>query len=501
MKKGGVVESPAKRSRTGSFTKDEQDKIKTPKMPPAMFVPKDDSAMDIDYSQLLQDSAPTAFGVSSSTSLGGMGSVGHGIFGKGFGGSFDGGANLGGALGRLGCAEKDWKLPDNVPRGTIYSAPDWDAADSEATRRAKMYDEAQKKMQIQYEEEEREEQRLFEEFKRQKASGSSMGRSPMESQKPNPMPHQHQPTTQFYHQQQGQGKHNYQPDFPQQHASHVQKQHPFSQQHSTPYSAYGSMERRGSGNDNFSRSSNYSHYGPAGNNRMNLDASTVVTASTASTTKSGSTRSSNSTFSSGGSSGMFLPQNRPSFGSAPFQSSTLGPDPTVQQQQAPSSHATVPKHELYTFFGRKPRRKQLSNDDYMWWNNGAKPHELRFTAVFQDPLTGEVFHSGKYGDHKFYDVVKGTSLEGKEIEMVWYTKKNLAEHGAAARCVDCLRYRDALKEGSQAVQALTLVGTSTPYTQEQAPGTPPVPHDILEKLTTSQKRIQDFLAGMGMAPP
>jgi hypothetical protein len=169
--------------------------------------------------------------------------------------------------------------------------------------------------------------------------------------------------------------------------------------------------------------------------------------------------------------------------------------PVILTPAAPSTN-TVPKAELYTYYGQKPRRKQLGNDDYSWWNNGAKPHELKFTAAFLDPLTGEVFFSGRFGDPKCYQTEKAINNEGKEVEVVWFTTKKLAEHGAAARCYDCLRYREALQQGSHAVQALARLGSDTPYTGEQAPGMPPVPPAVAEKLFNNKNKARDFLAGM-----
>lgn len=38
---------------------------------------------------------------------------------------------------------------------------------------------------------------------------------------------------------------------------------------------------------------------------------------------------------------------------------------------------TVPKAAMSALYGRKPRKKQISNKNYLTWNNGAKSHELK----------------------------------------------------------------------------------------------------------------------------
>lgn len=162
--------------------------------------------------------------------------------------------------------------------------------------------------------------------------------------------------------------------------------------------------------------------------------------------------------------------------------------PAAAPQAAP---AAVPKAILYQFFGKKPRRKQLSNEDYFAWNNGGRPHELKFTAIFQCPLTGECFASAPYGDPKYYQVTTVTNNQGQVVPMVWYTKKAFAEHGAAAKCYDCLLYREALMEGDHALQTLPpLICSDPPYTQSDAPHLPLMPNLIAEKIRTNRERIQ-----------
>lgn len=90
--------------------------------------------------------------------------------------------------------------------------------------------------------------------------------------------------------------------------------------------------------------------------------------------------------------------------------------------------AGPPKACLHIWYGQK--RDHTLKKDFVCWDNGAKPHELKFTGAFCCPLTGEIFLSGTYGAH-----VKD------ENGIVWYNKKTGAEHGAASRAYDCQTYR------------------------------------------------------------
>lgn len=82
---------------------------------------------------------------------------------------------------------------------------------------------------------------------------------------------------------------------------------------------------------------------------------------------------------------------------------------------------------------------------------------MKFTSVFVDPTTGELFRSGRYGpeDNPMYQEQNG---------FVWYAKKMFAEHGAAARAHDCLEYRRA-RDGNQ----YPFIGNDTPYQKADRP--------------------------------
>ena len=242
----------------------------------------------------------------------------------------------------------------------------------------------------------------------------------------------------------------------------------------------------------------------------------VITASTAATGRgSVSTVATNSTGGSGPRS-MHPQQSYTSVG-APLQSFRQLPQGQSQIQQQcdsfgappqtpmpsnehkqPTTTAKSHKAALYQLYGRKPRRKQLSNDDYLVWNNGGRPHELKFTAIFHCPLTGELFPAARYGDPKYYIVEHTMNHLGQRVEIVWYTKKSLAEHGAACKVLDCLNYREAVLTGNDPKQ-IVYMGDDAPCSRAQAPDLPPVPPLVGAKIEENNRRVAELRGSMNQS--
>lgn len=116
----------------------------------------------------------------------------------------------------------------------------------------------------------------------------------------------------------------------------------------------------------------------------------------------------------------------------PPPSSSYKVAPPVKQRQ-------VPKAALYTWCNRPPLRICLGDSNYITWDNGARPHEKRYTSVFIDPRNGETFASGPWGEDKSYILDRG---------LYWYTTKRLAEHAAAAVAYDCFTFRVEQQNGN-----------------------------------------------------
>jgi ribonuclease D len=106
---------------------------------------------------------------------------------------------------------------------------------------------------------------------------------------------------------------------------------------------------------------------------------------------------------------------------------------SVPPPRPPKLIVKIPKAALHSLYQMAPRKKTISHDNYLTWHNGGRS-ALKWTSVFKCPLTGEGFLSGRYGSAQ-HSVGKGG--------FVWYSKKTWAEQAAAARCVDCLTFRDA----------------------------------------------------------
>ena len=133
----------------------------------------------------------------------------------------------------------------------------------------------------------------------------------------------------------------------------------------------------------------------------------------------------------------------------------------------------VPKAALYSFYS--PRRVIVGPEDYISWTDGGQPHCLKFTSIFVDPTTGECFPSGRYKCGEDYCI----ELDG----VCWYTKKTLAEHGAAARAFDCITTRDARLRGGTAMP----IGLDPPSIEPfRVPtGLPPY---VLDKIRERQSK-------------
>lgn len=152
--------------------------------------------------------------------------------------------------------------------------------------------------------------------------------------------------------------------------------------------------------------------------------------------------------------------------------------------------AGAPKTALHALFGKPPRRAVLDKGNYFTWNNGGPPHDLKWSSVFIDPCTGEAFWSGCYGDANFYKKTETQGVGGAAV-VVWYNKKTLAEHGAAATAFDCLSYRDCIEAG---LTIPATVGDDKAYTENQARPLPPhMPEEERVKAAAKQSIIQKQL--------
>jgi hypothetical protein len=157
----------------------------------------------------------------------------------------------------------------------------------------------------------------------------------------------------------------------------------------------------------------------------------------------------------------------------------LHPPPFRPLPESPKTMSGVPKSTLHALYGMAPRRKLISQDNYFTWHDGGAPHALSWTSIFICPLTAEVFPSGVYGSSKHYHI---RPLDGT----VWFSKKALAEHGAAARCVDCILFRETPPDRPK-----QYIGHSQPYMAIEAMRIPDcMPKHMRITAESMQKQIR-----------
>jgi len=135
----------------------------------------------------------------------------------------------------------------------------------------------------------------------------------------------------------------------------------------------------------------------------------------------------------------------------------------------------VPKAALYSLYGK--RKTQIASTQYLTWNNGARTHELKFSAIFVCPISCEAFLAGRYG----------YSYE-EEGSIIWYSKKSLAEHAAAARAYDCFILRES---NSATTPQRKQLGRDQPYHVHNTTLLPrEVPHCIIAALESMRSLRQ-----------
>lgn len=173
------------------------------------------------------------------------------------------------------------------------------------------------------------------------------------------------------------------------------------------------------------------------------------------------------------------------------------------QQPQPQPYKFVPKADLHALYGKAPRRKIISNENYHTWHNSDQAHLLRWSSALVCPITAEIFLSGRYGgclDVTTTTTTSAASLGGASRNAYWFGKKAFAEHGAAAVAFDCWMYRDYSKDEVagqgllQAPPAPTYIGLERPYLELGAlyvlPSDSEIPVYIRQKIEAQQANIR-----------
>jgi hypothetical protein len=79
-----------------------------------------------------------------------------------------------------------------------------------------------------------------------------------------------------------------------------------------------------------------------------------------------------------------------------------------------------PKNALTMWYGQRYKNflQFKTNECFTTWDDGGKPHEVKFTATFTCPVSGEHFASGKYGKERdVYVVVKDPTAN---VDVYWF---------------------------------------------------------------------------------
>jgi len=160
----------------------------------------------------------------------------------------------------------------------------------------------------------------------------------------------------------------------------------------------------------------------------------------------------------------YLKNKTPSRWGAPSNGEFNGDDPMMEGKKTETSildntpflprSLGVPKNSLSNWYGKRHKDMTFAtNKCFTTWDDNGPAHALYFTSIFTCPVTGEMFSCGKHGDVKTYKVENEEISEGVDEEegdnserrlnpIIWYRKKLLAEHSAAARALDCLSFRE-----------------------------------------------------------
>lgn len=100
----------------------------------------------------------------------------------------------------------------------------------------------------------------------------------------------------------------------------------------------------------------------------------------------------------------------------------------------------------------------------------------RFSAIFVCPISCEVFLAGRYG----------SSYE-ENGSIIWYSKKSLAEHAAAARAYDCF----ILREGDMTtLQQRKQLGRDQPYHERSEE---PLPREIPRFVISAVESMKSLM--------
>ena len=140
-----------------------------------------------------------------------------------------------------------------------------------------------------------------------------------------------------------------------------------------------------------------------------------------------------------------LPQSAPVLNST--NDSMMTENENGTSNVAEDRHAKPPKAQLQQYFQERYLDFESIGAYFHSFSNGDDQHMLH-TSVFTDPRNGiERFACGRLvdnGKNPAYEIsLEDADGNGESVDVVWYGKKKDAEHAAAAKALDCIRFRES----------------------------------------------------------
>lgn len=160
--------------------------------------------------------------------------------------------------------------------------------------------------------------------------------------------------------------------------------------------------------------------------------------------------------------------------------------------------ADVPMTAINAMYGKERHIQVDATNCYFTWElPGRPPQDRRFTSVFICPESGELFLSGRW---KTYGEIIATAAGG--VDLVWFTTKKNAQHGAAARAWDCRAYRnhqqqkqEQMANGMETEELSYLtaarIGNETPHVEPMWNLPDFVPKFVHDEVRQRQSKLHD----------
>ena len=143
-----------------------------------------------------------------------------------------------------------------------------------------------------------------------------------------------------------------------------------------------------------------------------------------------------------------LPSSAPVSSHTSTTSSPMLTQNEIASNVAEDRHVPPPKAQLQQYYQERYLDFESIGHYFHSFDNGDDHHMLHTSVFFLDPTNGEErFTCGRLVDNGKNPPCEISSEDvdgdGKVVDVVMYRKKKDAEHAAAARALDCIRFRES----------------------------------------------------------